>query len=301
MSLLRDHFMGTGTSAGCRSLDDTRAAYSKVLEGVIRAQQGDPAPGSANLATVLRSNKPIQEAFYSNWGGRSCPYQMGHKDAGKVRQMLAAGFPGKIPAWKKGYKILNAAVGGVLLYKDGRQVGDVFAGPDAAWKWLEEHAKAAPKPMNKEGPKLVEPSRPHLDGISREGLADHRGGRDISPDDFISTSGFRAEFGLWLPDDERQRVLNLAYDALFDLAEVLDWDPAKLSLEGSLALAFGARGKGNAAATYEPGRRVINMTRLSGAGSLAHEFWHVIDHWAGTVDHEGPPGRPAAARDGNTT
>jgi len=125
-------------------------------------------------------------------------------------------------------------------------------------------------------------SRPHLDHIERIGLPDERNGRDISPDDFLTTFGFRAcEFGNWLPDIERQDVLNRAYDSLSTLARVMKVDRTFLSLGGSLAVAFGARGVGRAAAHYEPTRKVINLTRMNGAGSLAHEFFHAIDDYLG--------------------
>lgn len=120
--------------------------------------------------------------------------------------------------------------------------------------------------------------RPHLDHLVRSGLPDDRDGRDVKPDDFLEAFSFRAcEFGNWLPDIERQDVLNRAYDSLSTLARVLGVEKKFLSLDGSLALAFGSRGIGKALAHYEPARKVINLTRLKGAGSLAHEFFHALD------------------------
>ncbi|MGN5477640.1 hypothetical protein ACTMU2_14125 [Cupriavidus basilensis] len=58
-------------------------------------------------------------------------------------------------------------------------------------------------------------ARPHLAKVIRDGLPDERHGRNIAPDDLLNDFGFRAcEFGNWLPDTERQDVLNRAYDAL---------------------------------------------------------------------------------------
>lgn len=95
--------------------------------------------------------------------------------------------------------------------------------------------------------------------------------------------GFRGvEFGEWLPQDERQTVLNYAWDALHDLSVVSGLELRQISLGGTLALAFGARGSGGAAAHYEPGRKVVNLTRMSGAGSLGHEWGHAFDHWLGS-------------------
>lgn len=125
-------------------------------------------------------------------------------------------------------------------------------------------------------------SRPHLDHLRRTGAPDERGGRDIKPEDFLETFGFRAcEFGNWLPDIERQDVLNRAYDSLSTLANILGVEKTFLSLGGSLALAFGSRGVGRAMAHYEPARKVTNLTRLNGAGALAHEFFHALDDHLG--------------------
>lgn len=119
---------------------------------------------------------------------------------------------------------------------------------------------------------------------ARQGV-DRRAGRDITAREFHSAFGFRGvQFGNYVEGKRRQRDLNNAYDALMDLAEVLSCDPSDLSLKGSLGLAFGARGrggKGAAAAHYEPGHIVINLTKNNGAGSLAHEWFHGLDNHLG--------------------
>lgn len=96
---------------------------------------------------------------------------------------------------------------------------------------------------------------------------------------------FRAgEFGNWMGESDRQVSLDMGYDALRDLARVLKISPEDISLGGKLAIAFGARGKGGAsagAAHYEPERQVINLTKMSGAGCLAHEWGHALDHAIG--------------------
>ncbi|NIF40076.1 hypothetical protein F3J14_04005 [Burkholderia sp. Tr-862] len=144
-------------------------------------------------------------------------------------------------------------------------------------------------------------SRPHLDHIKRTGAPDERGGRDIKPDDFLETFGFRAcEFGNWLPDIERQDVLNRAYDSLSTLARVLGVPKTFLSLGGTLALAFGSRGVGRALAHYEPARKVINLTRLKGAGALAHEFFHALDDYLGEHVREMIAVSPCQAKTSNS-
>jgi hypothetical protein len=114
---------------------------------------------------------------------------------------------------------------------------------------------------------------------------DRRFGRDVTPEIFQEAFGFRGvQFGNYVEKERRQLDLNNAYDALMDLSEVLDCAPSDLSLNGTLGLAFGARGrggKGAAAAHYEPGQIVINMTKRTGAGSLAHEWFHALDNHIG--------------------
>lgn len=121
--------------------------------------------------------------------------------------------------------------------------------------------------------------RTYLDEVVRTGL-DHREGRNVEAQDFMESFGFRAvEFGNWVNQEERQEVINHAYDALMDLAIILGLEKRSISLKGRLALGFGSRGRGGAAAHYEPGRMVINLTKTSGSGSLAHEWFHGVGHF----------------------
>jgi len=114
---------------------------------------------------------------------------------------------------------------------------------------------------------------------------------DARDSDFMEVFGFRGvEFGNWNNQQERQELLNDAYDGLLDLAEVMDVPPRAISLNGELALAFGARGHGlsGARAHYELDKVVINLTKMNGAGSLAHEWFHALDHYFGRQDGKAP-------------
>lgn len=112
---------------------------------------------------------------------------------------------------------------------------------------------------------------------------DMRNAQDVTPQMFSDAFKFRGvQFGNYVEGTRRQKDLNDAYDALMDLAAVLDVPPKALSLNGELGLAFGARGTGGkhpASAHYEPGQIVINLTKGNGAGSLAHEWWHSLDNY----------------------
>ncbi|GAB1351306.1 hypothetical protein MASR1M12_00360 [Erysipelotrichia bacterium] len=110
--------------------------------------------------------------------------------------------------------------------------------------------------------------------------SDHRAGKDVTPEQFNEAFGFRGvQFGNWVEDKRRQKDLNDAYDALMDLAGILNIPSKAISLNGELGLAFGARGIPGASAHYEPDFVVINLTKENGAGSLAHEWWHALDNY----------------------
>lgn len=140
-------------------------------------------------------------------------------------------------------------------------------------------AHRGPAGAAKAGPRFV--ARPHLDHIVREGAKDYRQGRDVKGEDLIEAFGVSGvEYGNWQSQDERQRLLNYSFDALHDLADVLGIPARAISLGGRLGLAFGSRGRGGpraAAAHFEPANFAINLTRMAGAGSLAHEWFHALD------------------------
>lgn len=128
---------------------------------------------------------------------------------------------------------------------------------------------------------------PALEQAIRLGETRRANDGDVGPRDFADVFGFRGvEFGEWNNASERQLILNQAYDALLDFAEILKVPPLALSLNGELGLAFGARGHGlsGARAHYERNYGVINLTKIQGAGSLAHEWWHAFDHYLGRQD-----------------
>ena len=99
------------------------------------------------------------------------------------------------------------------------------------------------------------------------------------------------QFGNSLPDQERVYHAEKSAEALSDLTGILGLPDEAAGLGGKLGLAIGARGRQGAKAHFEPwqaddkdnpeaGGPVINLTRANGAGSLAHEWGHGLDHYA---------------------
>lgn len=127
-----------------------------------------------------------------------------------------------------------------------------------------------------------------LSEVHREGL-DYRQGRDVSGDEFIHDFGIKGgEFGNWLSELDRKTSLNYGYDAFCDLADALGIEKSDISLNGTLSIGFGSRGLGlsGAVAHYEPLRKVINLTKMNGAGSLAHEWWHAFEDYISGDTHQ---------------
>jgi hypothetical protein len=94
-----------------------------------------------------------------------------------------------------------------------------------------------------------------------------------------STLGLRAvQYGNYVTDDERKHHATKAAEAFADLADAIGLPLEYVSWKGELGLAIGARGHGNASAHYEPGTKMMNLTRASGVGAVAHEWGHFFDN-----------------------
>ena len=176
---------------------------------------------------------------------------------------------------------------GRKLGKTWLEVAKPFATPDEARDYMATHLdnlRAKYEEM-----KQV-PFERESENAPRTGTPRHE--EDVSPELFAETFGFRGvEFGNWVENGKRQDNLNQAYDALMDLSAALNLPPKALSLSGSLSLAFGARGRGGRqapSAHYEPVKVVINLTKQSGAGSLAHEWLHAVDNYFARRDGGSP-------------
>ena len=183
--------------------------------------------------------------------------------------------PFGIYRWKKddSYFFIGAKIGTKMC-----EVKSPFETPEEAFKFLNEHLdllKEKFSEMKKIPYERENENAPRVGELFRE--------ENITPEKFQETFGFRGvQFGNWVENETRQEDLNKAYDALTDLANALNLPPKSLSLNGSLGLAFGSRGKGGKNAPlahYEPSNVVINLTKNKGAGSLGHEFFHALDNY----------------------
>ncbi len=157
-------------------------------------------------------------------------------------------------------------------------VANNFETKEAAEKYILNNHLSAEKEKSQRKKRFV-PKQ--LENISRSG-EDYRNNKNITGEDMLKEFNFKGgEFGNWLNEQDRQQSLNYCYDALKDLSKGLNIPSKDIALNNSLSIAFGSRGEGSALAHYEEERNVINLTKMKGAGSLAHEWGHALDHALG--------------------
>lgn len=87
------------------------------------------------------------------------------------------------------------------------------------------------------------------------------------------------EIGRWVTPAERDRAAIHFSRALADLMTTLQGPECLISLRGHLGLQYGIGGRPGVAAHYIPASRQLALAKNAGAGSLAHEWFHALDHY----------------------
>lgn len=162
--------------------------------------------------------------------------------------------------------------------------------PEQAWAWLNASTAQAKKVV------VTKPKAPKPEANTEKGFSEAKadayieavriGGKEIpgeAKSERVKNTFNLREVGYG--DEDYMKQADRAYHtkalegALHDLSDALGLDPKSLSFNGRLGVAMGARGRGGkAAAHYETGRAVINMTKFAGGGFLAHEWGHALDN-----------------------
>jgi hypothetical protein len=243
----------------------------------------DDRPGWArryDVHQIAKSSNPFEEGKWAVYDSKQKNFLGQAKRVGvfESREEAEKAVPRAEAARAHGVSAVQRPDGGTEFYIY-RKVNDRkhpvvksgFASMEEARRYLAEHPR-----------EIVEHKFPsyeeyqYLDHVERQGGQSRQG--DVSTKQFHSTFGFRGgEFGKWQENRDGQTSLNHAYDALHDLADVLGLPPKALALDNTLSIGFGSRGTGGKLAPrahYEPDKRVINLTKMKGAGTLAHEWVH---------------------------
>ncbi|HPA76623.1 MAG TPA: strawberry notch C-terminal domain-containing protein, partial [Deltaproteobacteria bacterium] len=290
------------------SLEQIRDSFDNVRT---EDEMKDACSGLLALAKVARRAEGNQASVFRNrkWMNTSELLYRGSikKFEKEIKYVDENGWPGG-GAWRRGIRIVETTARnenddivevwaierrlGQGRFEYWGQVATGFETREAAEKYLEETLR----PQIEQELKNRKLTRPRLKKVIRKG-PDYRGGKDIEPEKFLKTFGFRKgwgeegagmETGKW-NKSTLQMYINCAYDSFMDLARALNVDPKVMSLNGRISIAFGARGHGGLAmAHYESTRMVINLTKMNGAGSLAHEWGHALDHYMRSLFSETP-------------
>jgi hypothetical protein len=257
--------------------------HGKSLEGIRLAHHHYTRyKGRENVSLWVVERDSAATAF-SNW-----PQELA---TGDTKEEAIAAFKAKYDTLDAQAAVKKASFDifsqrGKEGYFIGKQIGRNLAtieGPFATVKEAREYRSNHLADLEAKLEKYKEIPRERRDTNEPRVGEDMRNGQDVTPELFANTFGFRGvEFGNWVEQKRRQKDLNDAFDALMDMAAVLGIPAKAISLNGELGLAFGARGSGGknpAAAHYEPGKVVINLTKINGAGSLGHEWFHALDNY----------------------
>lgn len=150
---------------------------------------------------------------------------------------------------------------------------------DAVKQFIIQEEKKKEQPEKQKAKRKTKFIPKQLEHIKRVG-DEYRNSHQITGDDMLNVFGFYGgEFGNWLNENDRQTNLNYSYEAFADLAKALNISNKDITFNGRLSIAYGSRGIGGARAHYELERKVINLTKMKGAGSLGHEWAHALDHY----------------------
>ena len=272
-----------------------------------------PEEYQGNMRPFVRGTRANNEVAIIGGNKALAALQFVRQDFAKWGADLTKGWPGKREAWEvQGYRVLApgeyTAIGReqqdgstrmtirrnegrgswtatftveqlanapFVLVQDGGFGAQTFETREAA-------IEAAREKVKRKSGAGQDIRGTNIEAAERSGPARREEGEDITSQRLMDAFGFRGvNFGRegWINQAERQAYLNQAYDGLMDLAEILDVPPKAMSLDGELGIAFGAQGKGKFAAHFVPGVNEINLTKTKGAGTLAHEWGHALDHW----------------------
>ena len=195
----------------------------------------------------------------------------------------------EVAAFLKGVDIRDY-IGNYLIVRQGRILGITHDEKEAhefvdrqvqqLFTQRTEQEKASKEAKKADADRKKNLAPPMLQHITRKGPEMRVG--NVVGDDFLKDFNIRGgEFGNWLNEKERQTNMNMAYDSFKDMAKALKIKDEDIAMGNKLSIAFGARGRKGAAAHYEALREVINLTKMHGAGSLAHEMFHAMDDISG--------------------
>lgn len=304
-----DRAIDEASSELYRKMNDARYQVN-VVENEIEKRKRRGWSAKPELQAQADALRPAAEAAEKAWSDHIHANKARREELRAIRQdahhaqqsiQLMAYARNKIEnplhrAWNTmGERFVN-----VLRYRNyngsdafAKHVAVVKAGKIADWSWAEREVTRAPR-ISKESVRFQ---------LKVADTYERVGGRAVTPQ---STMELKEMFGLrdvqsgnWVLRDVTSAKFHTEHcaAAFADLADLLGAPDAQISLNGRLAMAFGARGQGAkgfkdgaARADYSPVHRVINLTKMGGGGCLAHEWFHALDNIAKEAEGMGQSG-----------
>lgn len=277
-----------GHRRGGKYTADQQADLDRALAGVEAAKAAQQAfiaahPEMQRVSREVKTARGIEVTFErlaeTEW--RSLRRQRDMVVAvAKARNQVESPM---LRAWSQLGERFNA----VLDYRSGRgsdtfhnHIATAKLGRIKDWSWQKTGGTKAPRQVTEEGKRFQ---------LQVADSHERVGGRSVA---VASTADLKERFGLrevqsgnWVLRDPVSAKFHTEQTAgaLADLADILGITDQQVAMNGRVALAFGARGTGNAGgvaarAHYEPVARVINLTKMGGGGCLAHEWLHGLDN-----------------------
>lgn len=144
------------------------------------------------------------------------------------------------------------------------------------WSWTEKPEKEGlDKEVKKPKEEAINTKEP-LSYIKRTGGYKIE---TLSPQEIVDKFGFNAvNYGVYVDDKWSKEHTKHFLGAMSDMGQMLNLDIKKTNQLGKLSIAFGAKGRKGAMATYFPQTKDINLTKSNGDGSVAHEWGHYFDN-----------------------
>jgi len=189
-------------------------------------------------------------------------------------EKVLSDFEGLKKIYLSGYENqVKFTVQAIESYTQRKDLKDQYVVRDNNWDWaFGENQQIERKKSN--SPKIN--TKLPLSHITRTGGYEIP---SIEVDSVTKTFGFNnVVFGNTLKDTESREHIKHFLGAITDLAEMLDIDIFAINQLGKLDINFATMGVAGHMATYFPAYKAINLTKKSGDGSVAHEWFHYFDN-----------------------
>ncbi len=245
--------------------------FKKEKEGLIRRTLARTDKADGELAWELEHNGAYYRVFYGT-----------KRDLNNISKNNPKEYQRLLDAMKKAFYIKATNIQeSIVPFEKWVQDNPQYQLTPDNWDW------AGIRTNSKKGIKTGESTDIKINESIPLAYIKRTGGRVVLDNEvqaykIIEEFDYKSlQLGNYVKDKEAKEHIRHYLGAMRDLEDVLGVDLKAVNQQGGLSLAIGARGSGNALAHYEPGHVIINLTKKKGDGSIAHEWFHFLDHFLG--------------------